>query len=429
MYEKSLAELVSLAKAQGNKISRESVASYFQKTDEYNNAKDILENEGLEIVETLAELEMSDDENTLFDPKLLDVIPTKITIDSISKRIVNKEIDLTPPFQRKAGIWDDKRKSRLIESIIIKIPLPTFYFDATDDDNWIAIDGLQRLTTIKEFVVDKKLKLSKLEFLDELEGCTFDEIGRKYQRRIEETEINICKLVPPTPAKVKYIIFERLNTMGIKLEAQEIRNALFQGDSIQLLNEMAGMDIFKQIVGNSVNVSRMEDKEFCLGYLGYVIYSEEITSDTNEFLGNIMDKINKKMKNLNEEIKQKKFDEYKNKFMHDLGRAHEIFGKYAFIRTGGGTRRAQISRYLFYSWLYAFHSISQDEFSKLCANKDCMIRLFESFCTSRDYDKVMRAKDKTSVIERNKRINSLIIMAISGKDVYIDDRKSDVEKL
>lgn len=408
-----LEKLLFLAKTQKNKLSKYSLEDCCQGINEYITLKELLTNEGVEILESDVDPEFGIDTPSPFDPKKLDVVPAKITLDSICKRIKNNEIDLNPPFQRKAGIWDDERKSRLIESILIKIPLPTFYVDATDNDRWIVIDGLQRLTTIKNFVVDKTLKLSKLEFLDkELGGCSFDGIGRKHQRQIEETEINICKLVPPTPSEVKYVIFKRLNTGGIRLEDQEIRNALFQGAAVDLLNEMSQVGLFKTMVGNSTNVSRMEDKEFCLRYIAYVLLSDEVISDSDKFLNKTMEKFNLKFKSMTDEDKRKEFNQIKKDFEQDLQRAYDLFDKYAFKKIINDNRRALINKYLFQSWLFNLHQLSSEQFIIIFANKDKLIKGFEKFCLSEDYSGIMRSKDKTSIIVRNEKIKELIFNEI-----------------
>lgn len=89
-----------------------------------------------------------------FDPTLIRVANKPITIDLLVARLRENELNLAPNFQRKAGIWTDGAQSRLIESILVRIPLPAFYMDATDDEQWIVVDGLQRLTTLKKFVID-----------------------------------------------------------------------------------------------------------------------------------------------------------------------------------------------------------------------------------------------------------------------------------
>ena len=86
-------------------------------------------------------------------------------------------------------MWPIEKQSQLIESVLIKLPLPAFYFDGSDDNKWLVVDGLQRLSAIKKFVVDKSMALYGLEFLKKLEGFKFDDLPRAYQRQIEEAEI------------------------------------------------------------------------------------------------------------------------------------------------------------------------------------------------------------------------------------------------
>lgn len=99
---------------------------------------------------------------TPFDPSKIRVDTRPLTIDLVLKRIKLSEIDLAPSFQRHADIWTPTAKSRLIESILIRIPLPAFYMDATNEDKWLVIDGLQRLSTLKKFAIDKELRLTNL---------------------------------------------------------------------------------------------------------------------------------------------------------------------------------------------------------------------------------------------------------------------------
>jgi hypothetical protein len=101
-------------------------------------------------------------------------------MDLLLNRIRHNELDLAPDFQRKAGIWKEDARSRLIESMLIRIPLPAFYMDATNEDSWLVVDGLQRLTTLKQFVIDKSLTLKGLDFLKFLEGKAYDELSRSY---------------------------------------------------------------------------------------------------------------------------------------------------------------------------------------------------------------------------------------------------------
>ncbi|HIP26053.1 MAG TPA: DUF262 domain-containing protein [Flavobacteriaceae bacterium] len=178
----------------------------------------------------------------------------------------------------------------------MKIPLPIFYIDARDEDKMVVVDGLQRLTSIFLFL-DNKFKLTNLEFLKELNGKRFNKLDRKYQRRIEDFSL-LCNLVRPnTPADIALNIFTRINTLGTKLEVQEIRNAMYRGKSTDLLVKLSKTDEFvdiiseKKIKGYS---KRAKDHAVILRYLAFQVthYLEYSKNNMNVFLENTMEKIN-----------------------------------------------------------------------------------------------------------------------------------------
>src|SRR5688500_5881097 len=102
-----------------------------------------------------------------FNPSLINIDVTSPTISILMDRLSQSppEIDLYTDFQRKDDLWDKEKQSRLIESILIKLPLPAFYFDGTNDNRWLVVDGLQRLSALRNFIIQKSLTLSGLEFL------------------------------------------------------------------------------------------------------------------------------------------------------------------------------------------------------------------------------------------------------------------------
>jgi len=192
---------------------------------------------------------------TPFDPANVDIFDRKLTISSLLERLKHRELRLTPDFQRRANLWDEPRKSRLIESVLLRIPLPSFYFSEDSDGNFEVVDGLQRLCSIFHFVDHSALnkatgakldplRLHGLQYLIEKEGKSFDELERSFQRRINELEINVNVIRATTPKAVMFNVFARLNQGGLPLAAQEIRNAIFPGVWRERIRTLAEGDEF-----------------------------------------------------------------------------------------------------------------------------------------------------------------------------------------
>ena len=248
-------------------------------------------------IENSEENEYENDTNDIDNPfSTKDIVINNriVVLPSLVTKLKCDEIELNPEFQRNENLWDGKKMSRLIESILLKLPLPVFYFDVSDPDKWIVVDGLQRLSSIKKFMVGNKMKLTKLEFLTELEGKSYDDLDRTLKRIIEDTQLITYQIEAQTPKKVRYSIFHRINTGGLVLNAQEIRQALNQGgESVQFLKDLAEDDIFKKIVG--LKSTRMLDRELVLRFIAFKLpsYQEFAFNTMGEFLDDSMDKLNK----------------------------------------------------------------------------------------------------------------------------------------
>jgi len=151
-----------------------------------------------------------------FDPTKIDIEMKPLNIDLLIKRMKSDppRIDLNTDFRRQGNLWNKKHQSSLIESVLIGIPVPAFYFDGSDDNNWEVVDGLQRLWALKNFVIDKTLKLRKLEYLKKYETCKFDDLPLFLQGRIEETAVTAHIIKPGTPEEVRRNIFKRIRFVG-----------------------------------------------------------------------------------------------------------------------------------------------------------------------------------------------------------------------
>ena len=258
-----------------------------------------------------------------FNPKEINIKSKTMSLDNIIKRIRESEIDMAPDFQRKGDLWTPDKQSRLIESMLIKLPLPAFYFDGTEDEKWLVVDGLQRLSAIKNFVVDESLRLQGLEFLENISGKTFSELPRNYRRMIEETEIVAYIINPGTPADVKFNIFKRINTGGLVLEPQEIRHALNQGIPSKFVAKLACLESFKEATQNVIATDRMLDREFVTRFLAFYLNgSKGYKPDLDTFMTSSMAQLNTKT--------ESELDNILTAFDQAMKLSKIIFNKWAF---------------------------------------------------------------------------------------------------
>jgi hypothetical protein len=315
--------------------------------------------------------DMSGEERIIepFNPSLIRVDTKTLTIDLLRSRIEYQEIDLAPGFQRKGGIWNDGAQSRLIESMLIRIPLPAFYMDATNDEKWLVVDGLQRLTTLKRFMIEKSLRLRGLEYLTQLEGKIYDELPRNYQRRITETQVTVYLIEKGTPEKVKFNIFKRINTGGLPLSAQEIRHALNQGEATKLLARLADSKEFKLAVDYGIRDDRMADRECVLRYLAFTINPYTNYKDFDDFLDKAMKDINR-MTVQERQILARQFE-------RAMIAAREVFGREAFRKQSSKkVPRQPINKALFESWSVNFSQLSDQQIDIVKARKDVLREKF-----------------------------------------------------
>jgi hypothetical protein len=308
-----------------------------------------------------------------FDPTKIRVKNKQMTLDLILKRIKHEEINLAPNFQRNAGIWTTKAKSRLIESLLIRIPLPAFYIDATDDNKWVVIDGLQRISTFKNFILDQELKLTGLEFLRDLEKKRYDQLPRQYQRRIDETELTIYLIEQGTPPEVKYNIFKRINTGGLPLNSQELRQAMNPGKAIEILKEFANFSVFERVTNLSKRrKERMDDHEFVLGFIAFTLTSYEnypVQKGRNYFLHEAMKQLN--------QIGQSSLQKIQNKFIFAMEAAAKIFEDNAFRKiTDNSTKKSPINKALFEGWSVTLSNLNEQEIKILIDKKEELKEIF-----------------------------------------------------
>lgn len=218
-------------------------------------------------------------------------------------------LDLTPPFQRNL-VWSSKQKSELIESIIMGIPLPAFYVKENPEGVYVVVDGKQRLSTLFDFI-DGKFKLEGLSILKDHVKSYFSDLSPIEQNKIEDYTLTINVIKAPTSDRVTFDLFDRVNRGGTNLNNQEMRNALYQGTSTRLIDELAENMNFLDATENTIPPKHMKDRYLILRFLAFYMWNEHLSVDIEtglrlEYKSNLEDFLGKTMAYLNNLTSQDK---------------------------------------------------------------------------------------------------------------------------
>lgn len=212
--------------------------------------------------------------------------PYDFSVDQLVTDVGKDKILLIEvPYQREY-VWDDAKASRLIESLLLNVPVPVCYFAENDDGTWEVIDGLQRTHSIVRFL-GGKLRLRGLSVLTELNGKTFTELPGRDKRRIETRTLRFVVITDESHPDIKFDVFERLNTGAVKLTPQELRNCIYRGTFNDRLRELTDDKGFRTAVGKPKD-SRMRDEEMVLRFLALVSNLPEYKPPLTQFLNEYM---------------------------------------------------------------------------------------------------------------------------------------------
>lgn len=351
-------------------------------------------------------LDIDDSERKPFlDSSKIAITPKTLSVESIVKKIKYEEINLDTEFQRKRSLWKNDVKSQLIESFMVQLPIPPMYFDGKKEDSWLVIDGLQRLCTLKEFVLDQKFVLCDLEYLTNYNGCTFNDLPRIYQRRIEEAQVAFYLVLPGTPPDVKYSLFKRINTPGLRLEPQEIRHALYQGKATKFLQELAESELFGKATDGDVPSERMQDREMVLRYFA-VRYVGEETYKEHTLDGYLC----KAMEFLNDQ-KSDFLEENRILFLNTLECCYNIFGKQAFRRISKSKPcdKKPINSALFEAWMNGISRLTETQRQLLMTRKEKLRELYVEELDKRStFNADIGSGKYRSFVRRNNAIKEMI---------------------
>ena len=243
------------------------------------------------------------------------------TIYEVYRRMNSNSYILDPDFQRDF-IWSNDKQSKLVESVVMRIPLPVFYLAEDTEGRMVVVDGLQRLSTFRRFL-DDELELV-LPDRENLHGKKFSELSPKFQNRVEDLNLVFYIIDSKVPERARLDIFERVNS-GVPLTRQQMRNSLYMGKATRFLRDEANTDIFRSATGGSLNWKKMRDREFVNRFCGFRILDlHEYTGDMDEFLAECLCRMN--------EFSDSDLASLSNEFRTSLSSNYFLFAEHAFRR-------------------------------------------------------------------------------------------------
>jgi len=381
-----------------------SMSSKKIKEEQYNRIISLVDIEESSNIDRDLIVDTSDEDSLLYP------VEVKIQRDMYSVRELKMDYEdgmlvLAPDFQREF-VWNLKQKSELIESILMGIPLPMVYFFEGDEGIIQVVDGKQRLVTLFEFLDDKYPLSNSLSILMHLRGLRYKDLKPAERTKIARHQFVAQTIVPPTPDKIKFDIFERVNRKGSTLNNQEMRNALYQGKATELLNSLSKEKYFLKATDEAISPTRMKDKYLILRFIAFYLWKEKLLKDKEEklvhYASNIDEFVGKTMSFINRQD-DTFVEELKIMFIESMRLAYKLRKKNAF-RIPNKDRKRPINMPLLESLGYLFSQIRNDINVDGYANKINDLLKDKEFITSL----TIRIDNTVSVEKRFKKIDEVL---------------------
>lgn len=260
------------------------------------------------------------------------------TAEDVVRRIAQGRFVMDPDFQR-GFVWDVSKQSRLIESILMRIPLPVFYVAEDPKGRLIVVDGRQRLTSLQRFFNDE-LELD-LNGRADLNGLRFSDLDVRLQNRVQDCQLLFYIIDHAVPERARLDIFERVNG-GEKLTRQQMRNAIYNGPATVLLREEAESELFRDATGNSLRPGNMQDRELVNRFCSFdLLPLEDYRGDMDQWLAASLVRLNGADAEARDAVRARLRRGLRNNLV--------TFGQHAFrkLPKDGSNRRSLINASLF----------------------------------------------------------------------------------
>ena len=265
--------------------------------------------------------ETDEDEDFSFPPAERRVItqPLDLSVQTLQEQWTTKQLVL-PEIQREY-VWDNAKASRLIESLLLNIPIPVLYFAETEEAKYEIFDGHQRVRSIVNYL-GGVYPLSGLAVLREYRGLRYLELPDREQRFLRMRTLRTILISIDSHPNMKFEIYERLNTGSISLNAQELRNSIYRGPFNDLLHELANLPGFRALIGTKSLRKRMVDEEAILRFFAMRerlgTYKTPLKKFLNEYMASVRS------------ADAQQIAAYRDTFSQTIDRASALLGHSAF---------------------------------------------------------------------------------------------------
>jgi hypothetical protein len=298
-----------------------------------------------------------------WNPEQIRVTTSSFSLRNILDQIDEGSLELAPDFQR-GKVWNASQKSLLVESLLLQIPLPAFYFAEDSDGAFHVVDGLQRLSTLHSFIRGTGFRLKGVEYLvNDAEDHRFSDLAVQWQRRINNTQLIINVIDPTTPADVMYDIFKRINTGGTPLNSQEIRHCMGKPRGRDILKRMTHTEAFAVATNGLTDHIRMNDREMALRFAAFYLLGLDTYMDQPVMESFLM----RATRLLDDpaELSDLQVADLENSFSTAMTNAYLLFGEHAFRKWPRHTDwRSPINRALFETWSIALSQYKAEDLGR-----------------------------------------------------------------
>lgn len=344
--------------------------------------------------------------------------PYDFIIRSLKEQVDDKSLILADNFQRRR-VWDDVKSSRLIESLLINVPIPVCYF-AEVDDAYSVIDGQQRLTAIYRYL-NNEFGLKSLKVRPDLNSKRFHQLGVSDQRTINNRSIRCIVILKESDPDIRFDVFDRLNSNSVKLNAQELRNSLYRSKLNDLIKELSENSTFQSMRGVKNVDKRMQDCEMVLRFFAFHFHSDQYRGNFSQFFDSYLRK--------GQNLSLDDLNRHRQIFLRVIDDVNDVFGKNSFRRYDNENQKWDnlINKSIYDIVMLYFARIDSLVIKE---KKTEIIEALKSLCSNDEFNTVIGARTSATTGVRtrlDKWYQSLIPIGISVDKIQIGQQTKNEE--